>query len=131
MWEIPVLVRPASSLLHVLTSLLPFTRTLNGMETRHPHDVYTLLLENLDVEESRCNAKTAARKLEKYFCSRSGEDTEPEEVYVVLVDEIDYLVTSTQEVLYDLFNWPIRSVESGSKRRLVVIGVSNLSLIHI
>lgn len=95
------------------------------METRHPHDAYRKLLLDLEVEDTNCNPKTAARRLERFFCSKSLDGNEPEEVYVLLVDEIDYLVTSAQEVLYDFFNWPIRSVESGSKRRLVVIGVSN------
>ena len=39
---------------------------------------------------------------------------------VLLVDEIDLLVTSTQSVLYSLFDWPTRS---GSN--VVVIGIAN------
>lgn len=50
---------------------------------------------------------------------------------VLLLDEIDYLMTSKQEVLYNLFEWPVRTQRSSDSdavvngNRLIVIGISN------
>lgn len=100
--------------------------TLNGMEMRDPFEAYVKLWEELEDENVQCNAETAASRLEALFSGKavSGAD-ESERVVVVLLDEIDYLVTKKQSVLYNFFDWPSRSLESKSKRRLVVIGVSN------
>ena len=44
---------------------------------------------------------------------------------VLLVDEIDYLVTPQQTVLHNLFDWPIRGFKNKSRAQLIVIGISN------
>ena len=96
------------------------------MEMRNPFEAYTKLWEELTKEKARCDPTLASKKLEAYFSGRSRTDeAEDERVVVVLLDEIDYLVTKNQTVLYHFFDWPTRSMTSKSKRRLVVVGVSN------
>ena len=105
--------------------------SLNGMEMRHPFEAYVRLLEalkgGLKVKKSE---EEAAAALEKYFTTPAKLAKEDEDVVtVVLLDEIDYLVTQKQTVMYNFFDWPRRSAalcaSTGQKKRLVVIGVSN------
>lgn len=100
--------------------------TLNGMEMRDPFEAYVKLWEEVQGDNAKCSAETAASRLEAHFSGKFGSDPdERERVSVVLLDEIDYLVTKKQSVLYNFFDWPSRSLETKSKKRLVVIGVSN------
>jgi len=43
-----------------------------------------------------------------------------QEVVVLLLDELDYLVTKTQSVIYNIFEWA-----TSAHAALVVIGISN------
>eukprot|EP00522_Entomoneis_paludosa_P006133 CAMPEP_0172444436 /NCGR_PEP_ID=MMETSP1065-20121228/4482_1 /TAXON_ID=265537 /ORGANISM="Amphiprora paludosa, Strain CCMP125" /LENGTH=348 /DNA_ID=CAMNT_0013194969 /DNA_START=36 /DNA_END=1082 /DNA_ORIENTATION=+ len=91
---------------------------LNGMEMRHPFEAYVQLWERIS-GTSQCKPEAAAAKLEAYFT-----DDDPDvksEVTIVLLDEIDYLVTKNQSVLYNFFDWPTRTF----KRKLVLLGISN------
>jgi origin recognition complex subunit 1 len=100
--------------------------SLNGMEMRDPFEAYVKLWTQLEGECSRCNAENSASRLEAYFTGKFvSNENEKTRVTVVLLDEIDYLVTKKQSVLYNFFDWPSRSLETKSNRRLVVIGVSN------
>jgi Cdc6-like AAA superfamily ATPase len=100
--------------------------TLNGMEMRDPFEAYQRLWDFLRGEDSKCSAQVAVSKLDAYFSGKSGcEADNTDRVTVLLLDEIDYLETKTQSVLYNFFDWPSRSFDSKSKKRLVVIGVSN------
>ena len=84
------------------------------------------LWEELTDMKSKCSPETAAAKLEAYFTGEQAPDFQKEcHTAVVLLDEIDYLVTKQQSVLYNFFDWPTRASEVGSKRRLIVVGVSN------
>lgn len=87
---------------------------VNAMRLPQPNHAYALLWEALTGEKRGADA--AARLLDKRFSS--GEDHE--ERIVVLVDELDYMLTQRQEVLYNLFEWPGR-VNAG----LAVIGIAN------
>ena len=99
---------------------------LNCMEMRDPFEAYVKLWTHLEGENSRCNAETSASRLEAYFTGKSeAPRNRNPHVSVVLLDEIDYLVTKKQSVLYNFFDWPTRSMETQSDRRLVVIGISN------
>jgi len=99
--------------------------SLNGMEMRNPFEAYTKLWEELDRENGQCNHTVAAKRLEAYFDGKGQDCGDDERVVVVLLDEIDYLVTKNQSVLYSFFDWPTRSMATKSNRRLIVIGVSN------
>ena len=93
---------------------------LNGMEMRSPFEAYVKLWEALidddsSLDRSRgCSPETAVRNLDAHFSSGSDSRTEAREVVtVVLLDEIDYLVTTKQTVLYNFFNWPAKAIEVG------------------
>ena len=105
--------------------------SLNGMEMRHPFEAYVRLLEALQGGlKIRKSEEEAADALQKYFTVPSKSVKKDEDIVtVVLLDEIDYLVTQKQTVMYNFFDWPRRSVAmfsaTGQTKRLVVIGVSN------
>ncbi len=99
---------------------------LNGMEMRHPFEAYMKLWEAITGKKHVGSYEKACQKLEYHFTNpkslASNNDTT---VTIVLLDEIDYLVTEKQSVLYNFFDWPKRAASVRNGRRLVVIGISN------
>jgi origin recognition complex subunit 1 len=117
------------------------------MEMRQPFDAYVRLWELLSTNKEKRSPGEAAARLEAYFGSSCGEisdedDNSVEEMtdsvntlsrnpirkrlaIVCLVDEIDYLVTNKQAVVYNLFDWPVRGFIANSKAQLIVLGISN------
>jgi origin recognition complex subunit 1 len=94
------------------------------METRHPHDIYGMLWDELEPSgNGRLNSKKAASKLKKYFTTDTDRSSE---LIVVMLDEIDYVVTKGQEVLYDMFDLPLLSMQKKTGKQLLMIGVSNM-----
>ena len=87
---------------------------INGMKVTDPHQSYSLLWEALRGE--RVSPGQALRLLEKEF-----DHPSPRRVpCVVLMDELDQLVTKNQAVMYNFFNWP------GLRHsRLIVLAVAN------
>ncbi|KAI5864978.1 P-loop containing nucleoside triphosphate hydrolase protein [Durotheca rogersii] len=87
---------------------------INGMKITDPHQSYTLLWEAL--KGQRVSPSQALELLEREFNNPS-----PRRVpCVVLMDELDQLVTKNQSVMYNFFNWP------GLKHsRLIVLAVAN------
>ena len=100
--------------------------SLNGIEVRHPFDVYIRFWEALTGRNHVGPHERACEWLEAYFTSTSSEPDLPDNcTTIVLLDEIDYLVTAKQCVLYNFFDWPKRAAEVSSGRRLIVVGISN------
>ncbi|KAJ7592617.1 P-loop containing nucleoside triphosphate hydrolase protein, partial [Mycena floridula] len=104
----------------------PFTYVeINGLRIPEPTAAYTLLWEAISGHDTvkdgplRTSAKESLKELTRYFSGgrRSGPG---EHACVVLMDELDQLVTTKQDVVYNFFNWPMLT---GSK--LVVIAVAN------
>jgi origin recognition complex subunit 1 len=102
--------------------------SLNGMEMRYPFEAYAQLWEKLNAgDKTQCSPEQAVKKLETYFTNQTAVEAKTahkgkkEHVVVLLLDEIDYLLTKTQSVLYHFFDWPRRACHN----RLIVIGVSN------
>ena len=87
---------------------------INGMKVTDPHQAYSLLWEALRGE--RVSAAHALSLLEREF-----DHPSPRRVpCVVLMDELDQLVTKNQSVMYNFFNWP------GLRHsRLIVLAVAN------
>ncbi|RYP38954.1 hypothetical protein DL767_002393 [Monosporascus sp. MG133] len=87
---------------------------INGMKITDPHQSYSLLWEAL--KGQRVSPNQALDLLEREFNHPS-----PRRVpCVVLMDELDQLVTKTQSVMYNFFNWP------GLRHsRLIVLAVAN------
>ena len=121
---------------------------VNGMKLPVPFAAYTILYKALTGRHEG-NHVRACQKLDAYFTKGppkalqrrhsgggggggrrsssssggggggAGAGGKPP-VCVLLVDELDYMVTKKQTVLYNLFDWPHRP-----NARLVVIGISN------
>ncbi|KAK4039794.1 hypothetical protein C8A01DRAFT_16293 [Parachaetomium inaequale] len=87
---------------------------INGMKITDPHQSYSLLWEAL--KGQRVSPAQALDLLEREF-SRPSPRRVP---CVVLMDELDQLVTKNQGVMYNFFNWP------GLRHsRLIVLAVAN------
>lgn len=87
---------------------------INGMKVTDPHQSYSLLWEAL--RGDRVSPWTALDLLEREFSAPS-----PRRVpCVVLMDELDQLVTKNQSVMYNFFNWP-----QLRHSRLIVLAVAN------
>ncbi|KIL83999.1 origin recognition complex subunit 1 [Fusarium avenaceum] len=87
---------------------------INGMKITDPHQSYSLLWEALKGE--RASPAQALDLLEREFSNPS-----PRRIpCVVLMDELDQLVTKNQAVMYNFFNWPTLR-----HSRLIVLAVAN------
>ncbi|OJJ49705.1 hypothetical protein ASPZODRAFT_12826 [Penicilliopsis zonata CBS 506.65] len=87
---------------------------INGMKVTDPHQSYSLLWEAL--KGDRVSPSHALDLLEREFSTPS-----PRRVpCVVLMDELDQLVTKNQSVMYNFFNWPALR-----HSHLIVLAVAN------
>ena len=87
---------------------------INGMKITDPHQSYALLWEAL--KGQRASPAQSLDLLEREFSNPS-----PRRVpCVVLMDELDQLVTKNQAVMYNFFNWPTLR-----HSRLIVLAVAN------
>ncbi|CAM6118357.1 unnamed protein product [Calypogeia fissa] len=91
---------------------------INGLRLPSPEHAYTILHEALTGQH--VGWKRALQYLDERFSKSEpgkGVDARPT---VLLVDELDLLVTRNQSVLYNVFDWPTRPLS-----RLVIIGIAN------
>ena len=87
---------------------------INGMKVTDPHQAYALLWEAL--RGQRVSPSHALNLLEREFDHPNPRRTP----CVVLMDELDQLVTKNQSIMYNFFNWP------GLRHsRLIVLAVAN------
>ncbi|RTE71251.1 hypothetical protein BHE90_014343 [Fusarium euwallaceae] len=87
---------------------------INGMKITDPHQSYSLLWEAL--KGQRASPAQSLDLLEREFSNPS-----PRRIpCVVLMDELDQLVTKNQAVMYNFFNWPTLR-----HSRLIVLAVAN------
>ncbi|TFK74218.1 P-loop containing nucleoside triphosphate hydrolase protein [Pluteus cervinus] len=105
----------------------PFTYVeINGLKIPEPSAAYSLLWEGVsghDVAKDghlKISSKESLKALTRYFSAGGGIRGPGGHACVVLMDELDQLVTTKQDVVYNFFNWPTLV---GSK--LVVIAVAN------
>eukprot|EP00850_Spirogloea_muscicola_P010437 SM000061S19264 [mRNA] locus=s61:425523:429702:- [translate_table: standard] len=100
---------------------------INGLRLPSPQHLYSVLYESLTGQ--RVSHKVALKQLESIFASgggggSSGAASQRQQRQrwpcILLVDELDLLMTKKQTVLYNLFNWPTLP---GSQ--LVVVGIAN------
>ncbi|KAF9161751.1 Origin recognition complex, subunit 1 [Actinomortierella ambigua] len=87
---------------------------INGMKVTEPSYAYMLLWQALS--EEKVTANHALQLLERQF-STPGPRRLP---CVVLMDELDLLVTTKQTVMYNFFEWP-----NWQHSRLIVVAVAN------
>ncbi|KAH7884236.1 P-loop containing nucleoside triphosphate hydrolase protein [Phlebopus sp. FC_14] len=104
----------------------PFTYVeINGLKIPEPSAAYNLLWETVSGHDVvadghlKVSSKEALKQLNNHFCAgvRAGPGGH---ACIVLMDELDQLVTAKQDVVYNFFNWPTLV---GSK--LVVLAVAN------
>ena len=88
--------------------------SVNCMKLAKPDAIYHQFAEVL--LHKKCSDSKVVAELNRHFKAGSGA----QEKVVVLVDEIDALLTKKQEVLYYVFDWPTQA-----KAGLIVTGISN------
>ncbi|KAL7628567.1 AAA ATPase [Parahypoxylon ruwenzoriense] len=88
---------------------------INCMSIKSSKDLYENLLEQV-CDDSDISESDAATTVQKIFMLRKKST----EVYLVVLDEIDHILTLDLESLYRLFEW---SMQKSS--RLVLIGIAN------
>ena len=90
---------------------------INSMKLNTPTDLFVEMLGIITTNSKRYSRSDKPQDiLTKHFSTRDSDRP----VTVLLVDEIDYLVTKSQQVVYQLFDWPLL-VDS----KLVLITISN------
>ncbi|KAJ2558264.1 Origin recognition complex, subunit 1 [Coemansia sp. RSA 1822] len=87
---------------------------LNGMKMTEPQQTYVQLWQAIGGE--RATPKHAAQLLDAHFNTPSPR----RHTYVVVVDELDLLVTKSQSIMYNLFDWPHRP-----HAKLIVVAIAN------
>eukprot|EP01083_Nonionella_stella_P258985 884573_1 len=96
-------------------ALNPFEfHEINAMKLPTPRHIYTELAKKLMGKHFAPN--TAVRKLRDYFSTQDDD----RKICVLLVDELDFLLTRQQRVIYNLFDWPTHP-----HAKLIVIGIAN------
>ncbi|QWU89476.1 hypothetical protein CA3LBN_003799 [Candidozyma haemuli] len=89
---------------------------INCLKLLSPESAYEKLWEF--VSGIKVTPANAALLLDDYF---GKDDTEePRRPLVVLLDELDQIVTKTQSVMYNFFNWP-----TYANSKLIIIAVAN------
>ncbi|KAK4689006.1 origin recognition complex subunit 1, partial [Tremellales sp. Uapishka_1] len=102
--------------------LPPFSYVeINGLKIPSPQHAYVVLWEAISGAKN-CSSKTALRGLEAHFGRKTGGGARGPRghTFVVLMDELDQLLTSKQDVVYNFFNWP-----TVRESQLFVVAVAN------
>ena len=88
---------------------------LNGLRLQTPAHAYSAIAEELLGE--RLSPHRACEVLDARFKEGRGGDGR---VTILVADEMDLLVTRSQQLLYNLFDWPTHRAS-----RLVILGIAN------
>ncbi|KAI9319800.1 P-loop containing nucleoside triphosphate hydrolase protein [Dichotomocladium elegans] len=98
---------------------------INGMKITDPSQAYSILWQSLCHHETgdghpqrRVTSAHALELLEARFSDNREDDDQ--RTTVVLMDELDLLVTKKQTVMYNFFEWPNRP-----HSKLVVVAIAN------
>ena len=94
---------------------------INGLCLSEPAQAYRLLCQAL-LGKTASN-KTSAERLESYFVGLEGtesSDSVTRPWCIVLLDELDWLITRNQTIIYNFFDWP-----SQKHSRLIVVAIAN------
>jgi len=95
-----------------------YVTNINCMSLKNPKMIYKKLLEEFSPRNQITEESEILNALNALFIPQKiRKDTAK---YVCILDEIDYLITRDQEVLYKLFEWPIKS-----NSRISIIGIAN------
>eukprot|EP00405_Crypthecodinium_cohnii_P014736 CAMPEP_0206456636 /NCGR_PEP_ID=MMETSP0324_2-20121206/22486_1 /ASSEMBLY_ACC=CAM_ASM_000836 /TAXON_ID=2866 /ORGANISM="Crypthecodinium cohnii, Strain Seligo" /LENGTH=483 /DNA_ID=CAMNT_0053927609 /DNA_START=56 /DNA_END=1507 /DNA_ORIENTATION=+ len=89
---------------------------INAMRLGTPNACFGEIYRKLHNHESNCGLSAAYGELSKFFTERKATDA----VVMLVIDEIDHLITRNQAVLYKVFDWLTLP-----DARLVVTAISN------
>ncbi len=94
---------------------------INCLRLQAPASAYSVLWRGLTGMQA--SSKKAQKLLEEHFenASANAHAVTNRKVTICLVDELDYLMTRNEEVVYNFFNWPLLP-----QSLLVVIGIANI-----
>ncbi|EYU46264.1 hypothetical protein MIMGU_mgv1a002465mg [Erythranthe guttata] len=90
---------------------------INGLKLASPESIYSVIYEG--ISGHRVGWKKALHFLNERFSdeNKRGKDTRP---CILLIDELDLLVTRNQSVLYNILDWPTKP-----NSKLIVLGIAN------
>ncbi|XP_042515574.1 origin of replication complex subunit 1A-like [Macadamia integrifolia] len=91
---------------------------INGLKLASPENVYRVVYEALSGH--RVSWKKALHLLNERFSDGNRTGKEDNQPCILLIDELDLLVTRNQSVLYNILDWPTKP-----QSKLVVIGIAN------
>lgn len=88
---------------------------VNCASMTNAKDIYGKLIEDL-CDDFQIFRKSQSERLREMFLPKKSAAG----LYVVVLDEIDHLLTTDQEIMYTLFEWSLHK-----SSRLVLIGIAN------
>ncbi|CAN8246349.1 unnamed protein product [Cochlearia groenlandica] len=91
---------------------------INGLKLASPENIYTVIYEALSGH--RVTWKKALHSLNERFAEGKRIGKDDEKPCILLIDELDLLVTRNQSVLYNILDWPTKP-----NSKLVVLGIAN------
>ncbi|XP_010247189.1 PREDICTED: origin of replication complex subunit 1A-like [Nelumbo nucifera] len=91
---------------------------INGLKLASPENIYRVIYEALSGH--RVSWKKALHLLNERFSEGNKVNKEDNQPCILLIDELDLLVTRNQSVLYNILDWPTKP-----HSKLVVIGIAN------
>ncbi|XP_073103764.1 origin of replication complex subunit 1 isoform X1 [Elaeis guineensis] len=91
---------------------------INGLKLSSPENIYRVIYETLS--SRRVGWKKALHYLNERFSDGTKVGKEENKPCVLLIDELDLLLTRNQSVLYNILDWPTKP-----HSKLIVIGISN------
>ncbi|SPN96734.1 related to cell division control protein CDC18+ [Cephalotrichum gorgonifer] len=91
---------------------------INCMSIKSSKDLYLTLLEGLSSDGSRATEADAMATLQNIFLPKTKKKSAP--AYLVVLDEIDHILTMGLESLYRMFEWSLQK-----SSRLALIGIAN------
>lgn len=91
---------------------------INGLKLASPENIYRVIYEALSGH--RVGWKKALHLLNERFSDGEKIGKGDDRPCILLIDELDLLVTRNQSVLYNILDWPTRP-----HSKLIVIGIAN------
>ncbi|GKV22250.1 hypothetical protein SLEP1_g32132 [Rubroshorea leprosula] len=91
---------------------------VNGLKLASAENIYRVIYEALSGH--RVNWKKALHLLNERFSEGKKTGKEDDRPCILLIDELDLLVTRNQSVLYNILDWPTKP-----HSKLIVIGIAN------
>ncbi|XP_055827820.1 origin of replication complex subunit 1A-like [Solanum dulcamara] len=91
---------------------------INGLKLASPENIYSVIYEALNGH--KVGWKKALHSLNERFSNVAKCSKEENRPCILLIDELDLLVTRNQAVLYNILDWPTKP-----HSKLIVIGIAN------